>query len=344
MKFRKYNKLIQSYDAKSIKWWTSRYPELVNESYCLSEKADGANMAINIDGSGGVSYQKRNAVDSTDDGCLATESSFFGWQSVMDSRSSDIQNLVNFVINRDDISDLRLYGELIGSCINRRISYGDENDFLPFEIHLNGQPISYEESRCIMLQAGIGDWWVPVLFISSSLKEALEFNIEGVKTLINPSHTTGEKQIEGVVIAPFSKVYAHNRGGDGDEISVFRLKYKSEAFHDISAAKHEHKKNKSIEEFEGSGEWCVQKSLWAMYFTENRLIDLTSKLGPLTELKQMGEYLKALISDAKEDYLINEGVAFRNLNLKEQKDIMSGSAQLAVVLIKEYLGIPRKRS
>jgi len=77
------------------------------------------------------------------------------------------------------------------------------------------------------------------------------------------------------------------------------------------------------------------------YVNKNRLMDLISKIGPLTENKQIGEYMKAFNEDwqieFKEDFKEEIDAALFEYSMKDVKNVFKIGGKHAISLIKNHL-------
>lgn len=128
------------------------------------------------------------------------------------------------------------------------------------------------------------EYLVPIHGTVDGLQNALDVN-EIFITLVGVQKEGNEA--EGIVIKPIC-VYEDHNG------SVFYLKKKNPKFQERAHAP---------KEVVLDTELNTWKSLFRAYITENRLDNLFSKMGVIQDKSQIGAYLKALIDDAREDFL-----------------------------------------
>lgn len=75
---------------------------------------------------------------------------------------------------------------------------------------------------------------------------------------------------------------------------------------------------------------------FASYITENRLQSVFSKEGEIEKPKQIGQYIKWILFDAKEDFLKDWGEKIKLLDINQQKQIFNIGSKIANML-KNYL-------
>ena len=68
------------------------------------------------------------------------------------------------------------------------------------------------------------------------------------------------------------------------------------------------------------------------YITENRLQNLFSKMGEIERPNQIGDYIRAMLQDAKEDFLKDFGDDFSALSAKDHKAVFNAGRKIAHML------------
>jgi hypothetical protein len=96
-------------------------------------------------------------------------------------------------------------------------------------------------------------------------------------------------------------------------------------------------KTKEYKPFKGSDEYVRLQNIWNGYFNDNRLQDLFSKEGRISEMGEIGKFIKLMTQDVREDFLNDHKEEFILLNDKEKKKIMSSAGQNTVPLLKAEL-------
>ena len=320
MEFIKFPSLENHYQTKAINYWLQYNPTLSSEKFIITEKMDGANFCIVIPREGEVYFQSRN-------NALAGDASFFDFQSALERDMDKIMKIKSELNSSDLVNEVRIYGELFGNGVQRRVDYGTGRYFLPFEVVLDGEILPPKSGLDFMESFDMVQWWVPILGYADSLEQAMEFNVEEVPTKHQGTTENGFKFIEGVVIAPYENVF-HNTSG-----SRFLIKKKAHCFGDISGQKTKDKKPEVP--LSESGTKLI--NIWVNMFSDNRLEDLFSKMGRIEEHKQIGEYLKAFSADVKGDFLKNHLDEFKYLPDTEKGKILKSAQSRAVAMIKANL-------
>jgi Rnl2 family RNA ligase len=308
MDFEKYGKTRSGADSRYIVKNIKADPELATCEYVATEKLDGTNFTIFIDELGTVRQGSRNQE------ITGTMTHFDCHNAVLKQYEEEISKLSAFAI--ENKSTVRIHGELYGQGILPRIDYGPKK-FLPFQLKINGIMLSPFTARTLIRQVVGHDWWVPIINVFKSLKEALEYDVDSYE------HHEG-RDIEGVVIEPWSYV---------STLGKFKLKLKTKAFCDLESVKQKKVKQKAPVSKEAE----ELAEVYFGYFNKNRMLDLESKKGRIEEPQQIGEYLKELVSDAKEDFLEVHKEGFILLTDAEKKYILHVGTKAASATVKQSL-------
>ena len=145
------------------------------------------------------------------------------------------------------------------------------------------------------------------------LDNALNYNIN-IPSLINPVEGN---IMEGVVIKPEFKLYSNRHG------KPFYIKKKSEKFKERSESPEPKTVDNAVVGF---------NHLFKMYINENRLDSVISKNGPIEEPNQIGEYIKLVLADSKEDFLKDFPMFMTMLDSGQQKKAYNVGSLIATML------------
>lgn len=303
--FKKYNSLENSYQVKFISYFTDKNPELSTETYIITEKLDGANIQVYFEPNTKRRLGKRTSFIGDNDG-------FFNIETVIpafEERFDQIQKYVDFTGNK-----FRIFGEVYGEGIQRRVNYGPKT-FSFFDVEVDDILCAPRDSLHFLETFGLPQ--VPIIQFAPNLSEAMSVS-EDFNTHINPVPSNAA---EGVVIRPFNKNYFDHNG------NIFVLKKKSAKFSE------KEDKNKSVKTLDTKVFVLNQK--FKEYLNENRVLSVFSKSGPMIEIKQMGEYIKLVLEDAKEDFLKENNIS--GLDKNQLKDVYNVGTTV-VLLLKKQLG------
>lgn len=303
--FKKYNSLENSYQAKFISKFVDNNPELSTQSYIITEKLDGANIQVYFEPNTKRRLGKRTSFIGDNDG-------FFHIETVIpafEERFENIQKYVNMTGNK-----VRIFGEIFGEGIQKRVNYGPKT-FAFFDVEVNDILLAPRDSMHML--EGFNLPRVPFISFAPNLSEALSIN-EEFSTQVNP---VPNNTSEGLVIRPFNKNYFDHNG------NIFVLKKKSAKFSE------KEDKNKPVKVLDTKVFVLNQK--FKVYLNENRVLSVFSKSGPMTETKQIGEYIKLVLEDAKEDFLKENDIS--GLDKNQLKDVYNVGTTV-VLLLKKQLG------
>lgn len=310
---------IENASTKLVERWVSRSPEASASRYLVTEKLDGANFQILIDGGGPIRYFSRNKE-------LEISEPFFDWQkTVMQDCRKELRALMlhsSFVG-----ATIRVYGELFGSGVQRRIQYLPEGQkkFLPFEIHVDDVRLTQVEMDKLLNLLDMPEWRVPVLATCDTLEEAVTFDLDRETMIGRELGVEGNRKIEGVVITPLDR---HLYIGQ----SHFIFKVKSKEFNDKMKVK-----TKVYKHFNGCVMYCWLVDVWQGYFNENRITDMYSKEGVIKEKTEIGKYIKLITEDVKSEFLEEYLEEFSALTDTEKSKLLkSHQSYLVEELKKEF--------
>ncbi len=299
--FIKYCSLENHYNGKHLNRIPAEFKEI---KYAVSEKLDGANVQLYFRPKLAMSVGKRTQFFTQDSGNL------FGIWDVL-------PNYKEFTDKMQHIADytgdsFRVYGELYGAGINKRISYGDgKSKYLKFfDIMMNDEYMTQQQVLVFTKLHALREWFVDIK-VYPTLMDALSVDVEAA----NAEKLTSE----GIVIKPYSvnvMLYGNER---------LAIKKKSTAFADKMEGAHNENKIRQFDPriLNASNEF-------KKYLTNNRLIDLFSKHGKMQNMQEMGTYIKFYLDDAKADYVKDHDIS--EFNEKEIKDIFNVGSTVALML------------
>ena len=310
MEFKKYQSIENAYQDRYIEKWVGYYADLLNETFILTEKIDGANFSIMVEQEE-IDYAKRTCK-------LNIADSFFDYQSAIVLYQEEFK-LVQAYMKLNNIKDIRLFGELFGNGIQRRIFYSKHKEIRLFDCEIDGVLLCQFDFIELLKSIGIFHMYVPIIAIVDSLEKALAYNIKFDSKISNKK----DNLCEGVVIKQYNSLFKWNDG------RVFYLKNKNEKFSE------QNKVLKTL--FVPTEKFLLAQENYCRYLNENRLQGLISKIGMIEDKSQIGEYIKLMTQDAKEDYLKDSKTEFLALEDKERGKLFSISGRIIMPMLKEYL-------
>lgn len=308
-KFCRWPRIENSYQQKFIDRFLSEFPELEEETFVITEKLHGSSVQVFFSPNEPWKVGKRTAF-------LGDGEKFFGIHEVLPEYGTIFERIQEHV-NLGTYT-LRLFGELCGPGIQKGIDYGKKKRIFFFGYMIDDALMPFEDFQNRASFFDFEDHLVPIVGIVTGLNVALEFDPEFVSRL-NPIEGN---LCEGVVMQPFKKAYT-NRGG-----KRFMLKKKNEKF----AEKAKEKKPPSP----GDPEVQRLNAEFKLYITDNRLQGIFSKHGEIEEPQQIGDYIRLMLNDAKEDFVQEHGDAFNKLDKGEQGKV-TNVGRVVADMLKGYL-------
>lgn len=308
MSFKRFSSIENSYNNKYVTKALSMWPELRDDIFIIEEKLDGANIQIYIEPDKEYRVGKRSSF-------LHKDASFNNiWETLIPHQQT-IDKLQALSNETGDI--YRLFGEIVGPAINKRINYGPKNSIIFFDLKMNDIFLTPENFHYMMRNLGETSI-VPILGIVQGLNLALATNVDFDSKVLNVPNNGSE----GVVIKPYSLSYF--LGEDGR----FVIKKKSEKFREKEKVAHK-------ETVPPSDEIASLMLEYKSYINENRMLSVFSKEGPIQDMKDFGKYIVLIQQDAKEDFLKDKDIS-EQFSEKEVKLIFNVGGLIAN-LLKGYL-------
>jgi len=307
--FKKYNSIENSYRAKHILKALEWYPELKDCKYSIREKIDGSNLQLYFAPGQPMKVGKRSAFLSEGENFFDVWNTLKKYQKEIDAIQTEVEN---------SGLPVRIFGELYGTGIQKRVDYGPDKYLAFFDVEVDGEMWSQHGFERLMEELGITNL-APLLGYANNLEEALGFNVDFDSKILGKENNPSE----GIVIKPYYKDYKMGNG------SRFLLKKKADSF----AEKMNVKPGKKVQE--EAARVIKAKSEFVSYINENRLQGIFSKHGEIQDMDQFGRYIQLLLADAKEDFLKDYDVV--ELSEKELKNVFKSGGKYAANLIKAHV-------
>ena len=314
---------IENYSSKFIEKFLEVYPELTKETFIITEKIDGANFSIAFFSDGHFQPAKRSGW---------INDNFYNYKEIF--KIEQVNTLIEVMLDycQKKNKQIQFVGELFGYKVQDRIFYGNGRYwrwFAIYEINKEGENKNLNIEETFKLCDEINDeyffdimsLYVPIIGFIAGLERAAGICIE-IKSALTPKDYNKQNFIEGIVIRP-SKNYI--LGSDN-----FILKIKNERFKDRPKL---NEKKFNVSENAIS---LIEKI--RDYVNENRTADLFSKYGKISDIKQLGEYIKFYVQDVLEDFLKDYPLDYANVPKDEQKTIRKSiSAKIKEELFKRLI-------
>lgn len=309
MSFLKYPSLENTYREKEITRWLEMYPELASETFVIQEKLHGSNIQILVYPNGDWHIASRNNV-------LELGEPFFDiWNVPM----SDIIEAGQEISDKAQ-SVVRFYGELYGGNIQKGVNYGREKRIAIFDMSIDDvatrRLIPLQRFFDIAVDYDFTHRLVPIVASITGLQSAIDYNSE-IPSELSPTQDIAE----GIVIKPRYRVYTDSSG------SHFMLKKKNERFIEKMKEPKERTANTVVDELNAE---------FSLYINANRVESVFSKIGVIQSPNQIGDYIRLVLNDAKEDFEKDFADRLEGLDKADLKGVYNVGSTIAN-LLKGYL-------
>lgn len=283
--FHKYSSIENIWYQKEIDWWLEMFPHLKDAEYILTEKIDGCNTSIVIEPDGCYYLAGRS-------GIINPKENFYNFNFIVERKYIDVINtFIEYAIEWN--SSLNIYGEFFGTGIQNRIAYSDGKHLLFFDIAINDRFLSPESMIEFLNNLNLSYMTIPDYGIVKGLDNALAFDVEDLESNICDDFT------EGIVIKPYKGAYFVPYSEDTPTTKLgrlFYLKKKGSKFKENSGKKKRINKKPIDERLKALNE------AFREYFNKNRVLSVFSKHGEIQRKEQIGDYIKLILNDMREDF------------------------------------------
>jgi Rnl2 family RNA ligase len=304
MKFNKYNSLTNHDVTKFINLVVMN--DLSAGEFVATEKAHGANFGLHFNG---TEYRssKRSGINGVDE-------NFHGSVKIAADYEQCVAALYNYiwlVHKLEDGFDLAIRGEVIGgmykgvqanhaSRVQKEVEYSINNEFIVFDIEINGEPVSYNAFESLCMKFSFTQ--CPELK-RGTLQELLAMNNEfdSVIPALYGNENFEGNTTEGFVIRP---VYGERFLPNGTRVII---KSKNSKFKENGG-----KKVRKSAVHLTDGEHAIGEQL-TTYFTEQRISNVLSKHPVIQGWKDFPKLAGLFFQDALEDFESMEPVAIKDV-------------------------------
>lgn len=299
MKFNKYNSLTNHDNSKFLN--TVLVEGLADGIFVATEKAHGANFGLHYEGDV-VRSSKRSGINGE-------EENFNGSINITRAHDSKVKALYAYLcLTQPKLGlnfSLAIRGEVIGGMfqgvqaqhakrVQKEVQYCETNEFLAFDIEINGKAISYNAFESLTTKFG---FLVCPEIKRGTLKELLELpnDFDSVIPKIFGNPILEGNTTEGMVLRPLLGERYTSK-----DVRVI-IKSKNSKFKENGGSK-----QKSAAVYLSDGEHAIGENLTA-YFTDQRISNVLSKESAITNWKQFPKLAGLLFQDAVNDFNIDEG-------------------------------------
>lgn len=305
MSFKKYSSIENSYQQKYLFKILVQHPELQNIQYIVREKIDGSNIQLYFTPNQEMQVGKRSQF-------IGKDENFFDVWTVLERYRTEVQKLQEYA-DKHDVT-IRLYGEIYGDGVQKRVHYGKVKSILFFDIEIAGNLLAQRSFENQMKLMSL-DWLLaPKIGLYENLNDALAVDVNFNTKLSSEANNASE----GIVIQPYNEVMYLFKSDER-----FILKKKNEKF-----LEKENKDHKAKEPVDGS--LLSILTSFRGYINENRVLNVFSKHGEIKDISEMGKYIKLIMEDAKEDFLKENEIPI--LDDKAAKIVFNVGGEIARIL------------
>ena len=279
----------------------------IKDKWVVTEKVHGANFSFWVykdleSGKIDIKCAKRS-------GWIEDDEKFFNYRPVLEKYRDSLERLYYHLSGTHALNEVVVFGELYGGNIQSGMCYKDDQDFIAFDMKIDGVVRTKTTSFDILNSFEIPT--TPIIGVFDSLEKALMVNESFDSLLIRDgfSGVDQHKEAEGVVIEPNTPVFEPNG-------SRIYLKKKTKRFLEKSGKstikpKQPTKLSPVVEE-------VLNRSL--PYICENRFNAVTSKIGEVSIKdigKVMGLMTQDIIADMEKDFDVVIDHIFENKSDKQ---------------------------
>lgn len=309
--FKKYPSIINYYSSKEIEGWLKYHPNLSGLTYIIEEKLNGSNIQLILQPDGKLLVATRKIIIDPE------KDKLFGVAEILTKYSDVLSHL--FIYTKSIKTHIRMYAELFGPGVQKGVYYGPEKRLAFFDMTVGDVFLAPKAFRELMIRLGLSHMVVPAIKIVQNLKDVLEFDCE-FNSLLGVNREEGENLMEGIVGKPYALSFISPEG------SRFCIKRKNKKFEEKQGEK---KPKREIPQ-----EIFDLARLFELYITENRLLSVFSKNGPITDVSQIGDYIRWMLEDALEDF---RKEVESNIDKQDLKIITKNAARITLEMLKNHL-------
>ncbi len=325
--FKKFNSIENSYQKK----WMDKLRSLLDhpplqhvaaqlpldaQTWVATEKIHGANFSFWIDRST-IKYGKRT-------GYLSEDESFYDYSGPRNELDPIFRKMFNEYIAIDSaIERIVIYGELYGGNIQCQIKYGPIR-FIAFDMVLE-----YPDRRRFLSKTDLAtaarQYGFPVVKIleKGTMEELLCIDVETLTT--SYSDTDPNQIAEGIVIQPNEPRYLHN----GKRAIIKKKSAKFAEKMGLKAPKPTPSPSTGATLDPEARKYVDDVS---QYMTENRLVNLMTKIGPQPNTKHayvVGMFMQDILKDYAAENESDHG--FTKKQLRPLNSLLSQMASRLVI-------------
>jgi len=267
MKFKKFASIENHYRQKYLAILNDRVP---TQMWYSREKIHGANFSFITDGDTVRVASRTQFVDS----------GFYNCSEVIEKYASCVRLFKNE--HYPNASEIQLYGELFGKGIQAGVNYGDNKDFMAFDLRVDDTIVAINPDTASVLRK-YAIHCAPLIGVYNNLEDALKESNEfpsRVATALYGTAINDDNTAEGLVLQPMTSTFLSN----GSRVLI---KSKGDKWTEKNKRKGSDSKTSVANPFTTVAE---------QYVNQNRLDAVLSKLGDISP-NDFGKVIKLLSED-----------------------------------------------
>lgn len=297
MTFVKYPKMMNHYHNKQINEHLKYNPGCKDASYIAQIKYDGSNISFIF-----TPYEEMRIAKRS--GLLGKYDNFNGVLDIID-QYQEILDYFQHYADKNNV-EIQVYGEVFGKGIQNRINYGPDKYIKFYDIREDGVLLDMSDIEDFFDWDFLKQYWVETYGQLYTLDEALELEVP--------------EEHEGLVIKQYMRNVPER---------LLRFKKKNPKFEEKMKQKKPKKQKETDPEVERL------KELFLPYINENRVKSVFSKEGEIQRPEQIGQYIKLVMEDAKEDFELENELS--NTDRGKMNDVFKTANREVVKILQQYL-------
>jgi len=323
MEFKKYSSIENSYRDKFVNRITEEGH--AKQTFVVQEKIHGSNFSL------WASVEGIRAAKRT--GFIKDDEKFFCYDTIIKKYGQSVLNILA-VTGADEVA---VFGELYGgiyphkdvpnvdqSKVQSGVFYAPGQEFVAFDIKVDGKYLSVEHVNALCEEAGIP---YSETLLTGSLEECLAYSNEFQTTIpakLGLPEIEGN-MCEGVVIRPIVPLFLFSQ-------ERLILKNKNAKFKEKTGDGGTRKTKAPPEPLSEAATIALMKA--NLFITKNRLRNVLSKIGEVTQ-KDFGKIMGLFSKDIIEDFLKEEQEFFDTLEKTDRKKVTKYVGQSAALMVRE---------
>lgn len=316
-----FNKYSEIENLKNVHFSYFEGLNFQTQTFVIQDKIDGSNISFIFEPNKTCRIASRNELLGNWDTCNFQGS----FQEAVEE--SNLRPFIEHFEKKSTETDksFQFYGEIFGPHVLKRCWYGPKARILFFDLRINDAYVTQKEFMQILADEGFEKLLVPTFTTSATFEEALGFSVDFQDPICTNSaqfrQNNPHNMSEGIVVKPYDANFYSKFG----QRLVF--KRKSDRFSEVKAGK-------SQKESTETPPALIELSIeFSKYINENRVLSYFSKVGRITNMSQIGQYIKPILDDAEKDFVKDH----RELGKDERKFCLRAATPELVKILTTFM-------